>query len=140
MRRRGLVSRRNAHQPDDGQLEFVAAPFDEARRFLWHDTSLLWLLTRVDLYEQGWSAPAFFDFVVQQLGDLWPVDGMDGIEQHDRFADLVRLQWPHEMQHHIGPFGFQEGPLCFRFLHAVLAENAVTESEHGTYLFGRESL
>lgn len=79
--------------------------------------------------EFGRAAPSR-NFRSQRLGEFWAVERMDRIEQLQRFADLVALQRPDKMKFDIGKTLTQLRPFGLGFLHAILAENAMTGFQH----------
>ncbi len=64
-------------------------------------------------------------------GDLRAVDGVDGVEQLDGFAGLVRLQRADQVQFGIRVACAQVRPLRLGLLDAVLAEQALAGVEDG---------
>ncbi len=94
MRRGRLIRRRDAHQSLHRQPQFVAAQRNEAGGVFRRDAGLLRFLARVYLDEQRRAPAGLFDLGLQRLGELGPVERMDGIETFDRLARLVGLQRP----------------------------------------------
>ena len=52
MHSRFFIDRRDAHQPDDRELQFYTAEIDEGPRLTRHDTGLLRFFPSIDLYEK----------------------------------------------------------------------------------------
>src|SRR5229473_8127748 len=72
--RRFLVLRRDAHQPDDRQVQPVAALADESVGGSWQYPRLLRLLAGIDLDERGQAPPGLIHLAGQRLGETRPVD------------------------------------------------------------------
>lgn len=98
MRRRRFVRGRNAHKPPDRKLEPFPAKRDECGRFVRTYPGLLRFLAGVHLDEQQRNALSAIELGTERMRELRPVERMNGIEQRDRLADLVALQWPNEMK------------------------------------------
>ncbi len=105
-----------------------------------HDAGLLRLLAGVDLDEELQAPPLLRHLLGDGLGDLRPVDGVDGIEQRHRLPGLVGLQRPDQVQLDVGVALAQGRPLGLGLLHAVLAEQAVAGVEHRRDVLGPERL
>ena len=126
-----LVERRNAHQAGDVELQLLAAQAQEAAGLPGHDAGLLRLLAGVDLDEQLQALALLGHLLGDGLGDLGPVDGVDGVEQRDRLLGLVGLQRADQVQLDAGIALAQRRPLGLGLLHAVLAEDAMAGVEDG---------
>ena len=125
--KRGLfVSRGDAHEADHGKREPIAALADESDCVFRRDAGLLCFLAGVHFHEELKLFSGSLDFPIERLGELQPVKRVDGIEQRQRFADLVGLQRPDKVQLHSGKSGAQIGPFEFGFLDAILAKHTVT--------------
>lgn len=129
MRRRRLISRRNAHESVDFEPEFGAAPPDKGIRFLRRDACLLQLLAGIDLDEEAHPAALLEHFFRDRLGDLRPVDGFNDVKQGDGFGRLVGLQGTNQAEFDFRVRRFQRRPFRLCLLDPVLAEHAVAGVE-----------
>ena len=102
--------------------KLVATQRDERFGLARQHAGLLRLLAGVDLHEQTRALASARHFLGESARELWPVDGLDHVEQGDRLAHLVRLQRTDEMKLDAGMALLQRRPFGLRLLHAILAE------------------
>ena len=95
-------SRRHAHQPDDRQVEPVAAVEHKSIGGVGHDARFLRLLAGVDLDQARQPAAGTLHLARQGHREARPVDGFDHVEQGDRLPDLVGLQRSDQVQGEVG--------------------------------------
>ena len=88
---------------------------------------LLRLLSGVDLHQQSRALAGALELRGKRGGKLRPVEALDHVEQFDGVANLVRLQRADQMQLEIRMTRLKRRVFRLRFLHAVLAEAALTE-------------
>ncbi len=120
-----LLRRRDRHQSDD--IEFVGclAVFDKGGRLLGQDSSLLRLCPCVHLHIDGKRPILRLHFFGEGKGNLWPVDGLNHIEQGDGVFGFVGLKRADEPKFGIGEAGFEPRPLGLALLDPVFSEHAV---------------
>jgi len=135
-----LLERRDAHQAGHIEFELIAAERHERRRLPGQHAGLLRLRSGVDLDEEREPLALALHLLGDGARDLFPVDGVDGVEQLDRLLGLVGLQRADQMQFDLGKFGFQRRPFGLRLLHAVLAEAALAGLQNGNDRRGFERL
>ncbi len=140
MQGRLLIYRRDAHQADHRQAQFIPAQADEGIGVQGQDAGLLVFLAGVDLNIALRPATCFFHFPGQGAGQLWPIDGFDNIKKRNGVFDLVALQRPDQVQADMGELLFQGRPFCFCFLHLVFAELPLPGLDHGADALGRVGL
>ena len=131
MKRRVVVTRRNAHQADDGKAERVAGERDEGVETGRQDTALLRLLPGIDLDEKRHPASRFRHRGGELARELCAVERLDDIKKRHRVLGLVRLQMADEMKLEIGMGAAQMRPFLLRLLDPVLAEDAVSGGQGG---------
>ena len=85
------------------------------------------LLSGIDLHQQSRPLAGPLELGGKSGGKLRPVEALDHVEQFDGVANLVRLQRADQMQLEIGMARLKRRIFRLRFLHAVLAEAALTE-------------
>src|SRR5271154_102635 len=133
MRRLGFIRGRDAHQARNRQPVAVVAGGEEAVGVLRQHAGLLRLRPGIDLGEQHRAPALFGDLLGQRLGEAWPIDRMDGVEQNHRLLGLVRLQRADEMQFEAAiaraVTGKQWRPFGLGLLDAILAEHALPGSD-----------
>jgi len=84
----------NAHETGDGEPGPTTAKGYETVRPIRKDACLLRFAAGIDLNEEL-RVPALPGVLGGDgLSDLWPVNGVDGVEKGSRFARLVTLQGP----------------------------------------------
>ena len=131
MGRRVVSDRGDAHETVNGEAIPVAARGQEFIGFTGGDAGLLRFLARIDLDEKARRPALFFDFNRKGLGDFWPVHGLNDVKQPHRLFRLIRLQGADEMEFDIGVALFQRRPFRQRFLHPILAKDAMAGLKHG---------
>ncbi len=124
MRRRFVLERRDAHQPDHVEAQRPALG-DEGVGLHGRHAGLLLLLAGIDLHEDRQTPALLRHLLRQRLGQLGPVDALNDVEQRHRFLRLVGLQRADQVQFEIRPYRLQRRELALRLLHAVLAEHAL---------------
>ena len=125
MRRGVLLRGRDAHEPGNPQTVFIPAALNEGISLLRQRAGLLLFLPGVHLQKQIRITPLVCNFLCQNPRQLWSVNGVDGIKQRHRITRLVGLQWADKVQRDIVIGLLQLRPLLLRFLHTVLAEDAL---------------
>src|ERR1700722_17123364 len=144
MRRRRFIRGRGAHQARNRQPVAVAAGGEEAVGVLRQHAGLLRLSPVIDLGEQDRAPALLGDLLGQRLGEAWPIDRMDGVEQGHRLLGLVRLQWADEMQLEAAiarpVTGDERRPFGLGLLDAILAEHALPCGDHRLDRLGAEHL
>ena len=125
MRRRLLVNRRHAHQPDDRQAESVAAFDDKRSASAGMIPAFCGSSPVLTSIKQGGRRPLRSISLASDVRQPRPVDALDHVEERDRVRDLVGLQWSDQVQGEIGKFLAQLRVFCLRLLHTVLAEDAM---------------
>ena len=129
--KRGLfLSRRDAHQPQHGKIQHIAAMPDEGNGLFGRDAGLLRFLTGVHFDKKFRPPSGFLNFRFERFGEFQPVERMDAVEQPKRLAHLVGLKRPDEMQLRVRKARAQFGPFGASLLDAVFAEDTVTGLEH----------
>src|SRR5690606_36944063 len=101
----------------------AAAGGKKIGEFVGIDAGLLRLAAGVHLDEEGRAAADGLCGVGDTAGEALAVDGVDGVEELNRAADLVRLQRPDEVELDIRVFLPEGRPAGLGLLHAVLAED-----------------
>jgi hypothetical protein len=86
-------------------------------------------LADIDLDEARHPVAGLVHRLPERGDEARAVERVDAIEQRHRVRRLVRLQAADEVQLGVRPALAQRGPLAGRFLHAVLAEYALTGLE-----------
>src|SRR3954470_15080251 len=129
----GLSRRRYGHQARDAQVWERRQGADGVREPLRDETVLALLVAQIDLQEAVERLAARGGLAVEGLGDLRPVDGVDGPEQLDRRPDLVALQRTDQVP--LDLLDVQLAVLGDGLLHPVLAEDA----QAGRPGFGHQS-
>ena len=69
-------------------------------------------------------------FCAQRCSDPFAIDRLDHVEDGERVAHLVRLQWSDQVQFGVGPALLECRPFRLRLLHPVLAEDALACRQH----------
>ena len=116
-------------RPIDRQLQLVAAEPDEIRRGAGRNARLLRLLARIDLQIAARQRLPLGALGDQRARQLFPIDGLDHVEEGDRVGDLVGLQRTDEVELEIGKALLQRRIFPGRLLHAVFAEQAMAGAE-----------
>ena len=140
MRLRVVLGGRDAHQARDFEAVNLPAFPQEGIRRARINPGLLRLEPGVDLDEELQWLGLTAHFLADGLGDLGPVDGMDGVEQLHGLCRLVGLERSDQVQFHVRPGHLEGRPLGLRLLHAVFAEDALTGLDDGDDLGPVEGL
>lgn len=140
MRRRVFVLGGNAHQAADLWSEPFKRGFDERIGFFARNAGFLRFVAGIDLHEKLGKTPGFLRALLNGVGQGRAVEALYHVGDLAGFGRLVGLKSANDMQPQIGPAFPELRKLGSRFLHAVLAEQALAGVQGGFHAFDRMKL
>ena len=123
-----------------GLVQDLAAARDETVCILRRDARLLVFLARIHLNEKPRQRLSLFARFHQRQRELLAVERVEHIEKRQRIVELVGLQGSDQMKFGIGKACAKRRPFRRRFLHAVLAEDALPGLDQGQDRFFAKGL
>ena len=129
MRSRGLIHRRNAHQPDRLQPMSFPDPGEKIIDIGRSDPGFLLLLSGVDLDEQFRRPAQLVHGLAQFAGELLAVQNLDHIEQGDGVFSLVALKRTNQPELKVRMVRAARNPVFLSFLDPIFAENALAAAQ-----------
>lgn len=125
-----LIHRWNALEAIDLQAQSRSTLQDEGVCLPRRDAGLLRLLARIHLDQQARATTDPVHGAGESLGQLRPVQAVDGVEQRDCVFGLVGLKRSDEAQRYIRKLGSPRRPALRRLLDAIFAEKALSRGQH----------
>lgn len=140
MRGRVLIFGGNAHQATDFPTEPFERGFDESIGLFARNAGFLRFVAGIDLHEKLGKTPGFLRALLNGVGQGRAVEALDHIGDLAGFGRLVGLKSTDDMQPQIWPAFPEFREFRGRFLHAVLAEQALAGVQGGLHALDRMEL
>lgn len=135
-----LAFGRDAHQATDFRTEPFERGFDESISFFARNAGFLGLVAGIDLHEKLGKTPGFLRAFLNGVGQGGAVEALDHVGDLAGFGRLVGLKSADDMQTQVGPALPELRKLGSRFLHTVLAEQALAGVQGGFHALDRMEL